>query len=137
MDDSKEEGSTVDDSDDVDGIDVSDDVSTDELFDQLRDQRRRYVLAYLDTRSRPVHLADLATELAHAESPDAEDVTERRQRHSIRLYHADLPKLADAGLVEFDREERTAELSDDGETVAARLDLLPDVTDVSTSGSSE
>lgn len=104
------------------------DADTDELFELLGDEHRRYVLAALDAAARPLHLADLATQLARAESGDA-DVAERRQQLSLHLYHADLPKLADAGLVAFDRDERTVALTDDGASLAARTEILPDVTE--------
>lgn len=69
----------------------------DALFEALADERRRYVLAYLDAGEEDVAtVPDLVDHVADEASVDD------RERVSVALHHAHLPKLADAGLVEFD-----------------------------------
>lgn len=90
----------------------------DEMFELLADRHRRYVLASLRDASTPVPLADLATELARVESGSDAGGMDRRQL-LIRLYHVHVPKLADAGLIEYHRERNTVELSADDEAIEA------------------
>lgn len=78
--------------------------STDVILDLLGSQRRRDVLACLTDADDPIALADLAadvgvreSERALSEIPDGEI-----QTISTSLYHTHLPKLADAGVIEYD-----------------------------------
>lgn len=90
----------------------------DDLLAALSDPERRLTLAVLRSRDADaVELEELATAVADrldradGDGPDAEDV-------ALRLHHHGLPKLADAGVVDYD--PRT-------ETVRSRdVDLLAD-----------
>lgn len=53
-------------------------------------------------RGEPVHLADLAGEIAREHPGDPEP-----ERVYVELYHVHVPKLEDAGLVAFDPDEKT------------------------------
>lgn len=93
----------------------------DVLFDALSHPSRRFVLARLDEADSAMALADLACDLATRERggeraavPD--DAIESAQ---IALYHVHVPKLADAGVVEFEPEHRTVALADGGSDLAA------------------
>lgn len=86
------------------------DLSLDDApVDVLTDRRRRRVLACLRERDAPMALADLARDVAaRASNASPADVSvDRARRVRIDLYHVHLPKLADAGLVAFDADERT------------------------------
>lgn len=85
----------------------------DVLFDLLSNRRRRYALAHLADRERPTALADLARAVAARENgvPTAEVTDEAVQRTRTSLHHAHLPKLADAGAVEFDRDRNRVRAS--------------------------
>ena len=69
----------------------------------LAAERRRRVLAVLEDRSAPVTLEELAVEVAARETglecPPGDTVTEV----TTSLHHVHLPKLADYGVVEYDR----------------------------------
>lgn len=95
------------------------DVGTDVLFDVLSDSRRRFVIACLREYATPMALGDLADELAIWEY-DAE-ITEipAAEVTSIyaSLYHTHIPKMADAGVVEYSQER-------DAVTLAASSDEL-------------
>ncbi|WP_049924765.1 DUF7344 domain-containing protein [Halopiger djelfimassiliensis] len=109
---------------------------TDATLDLLADRYRRAILQYLDERDsqQPVSLEDLADHVTLEEddrerSPltecsDALLGTRRRVRISLR--HVHLPKLAAAGVVDFDAETNTVTLCDDGRTLLARSDPAPE-----------
>ena len=81
---------------------------------ELDHPHRERLFRHLQGRDASVHLADLARELAR---PIALDGGERRRTETdadsiyVMLYHDHVPRLADAGIVEFDREEKTVWLA--------------------------
>ena len=81
----------------------------DELFDSLADGRRRLILDVLSHQFQAIHTETLARELGavEAELPEAEVPTETVERLLVELYHVQLPRLADAELVDYDREAGT------------------------------
>ncbi|QPV64576.1 hypothetical protein I7X12_08170 [Halosimplex litoreum] len=68
---------------------------TDELFAVLSSANRRFVLAHLSQRATPPALDPLAGALAEW----SDDLSHEDAR--IALHHVHLPKLEDAGLVEY------------------------------------
>lgn len=82
--------------------------------DTLSNGRRREALAALREAGEPLALADLAHDLVvggrgAATSAADFDAVERRY---VGLYHVDVPKLAAAGVVEFDAARRVVGLAD-------------------------
>lgn len=71
-------------------------------FDGLAHPRRRQILAALLDRSTPVTVPELA---------ERSQERSREEVHST-LRHVDLPKLADAGLVEYDADENQVSVPD-------------------------
>jgi DNA-binding transcriptional ArsR family regulator len=82
-------------------------------FDLLRDARRRGVLYMLKQNGRTT-IDELAHRIAAWQSTDGEESADP-VAVKTSLVHAHLPKLADAGAVEYDREETVVELADVGE----------------------
>lgn len=82
------------------------DVELDALFDVLSDSRRRFILTYLQEHDTPMALMDVVDELATWEhEADITDIPAKEVSSiSISLYHRHLPKMADAGIVEYTRE---------------------------------
>ncbi|MGQ4556072.1 DUF7344 domain-containing protein [Halobellus sp. GM3] len=76
----------------------------DTAFDLLSNGRRRFVLRRLQRRRDGVELSDLAEELAAAENdlPADELSAQQRKRTYVSLYQTHIPKLADAGVVDYD-----------------------------------
>ena len=78
----------------------------------LSSARRREVVAVLREAGTPLALADLAADLVEREAgpaagaPDYDAI----QRRYVMLYHTHVPKLVDAGLVEFDADRRVVSL---------------------------
>lgn len=86
---------------------------------------RKQVLAVLARAEDRLSLSDLARAVADAEDVCPGDGADRddEQSTTVMLYHCDLPKLADHGLVEWDDETREAVLTARGSTCTAALGL--------------
>lgn len=87
------------------------DVDLDEVLELLGNRRRRYVWLYLSEQSGPVSLQELSRVVAARESDvepaDVEDTVRKSVYTSLRQYHC--PKLAEHGLVRYDREAGVVE----------------------------
>lgn len=95
--------------------------SDDRIVSLQLDPRRQRVLASLEARTDPVDLDDLAVELAAStDRPLAEGVIERI---AIELHHVHLPKLADAGLVDYDAQRKVVRSVRESDAVAPYLRL--------------
>ena len=86
-------------------------LTRDRVFDILSSPRRRYVLYFLRTEPNPIQLTDLAEHVAAWENDTTVEAlsTQQRKRVYVSLYQTHLPKLAEAGLVNYD--EETGEVS--------------------------
>lgn len=80
--------------------------------DSLVHPRRRYVVSRLREAARPLELTELAEYVAEEEADAREDEVsvERVNDARIDLYHSHIPKLADVGLVRYDRKRKVVEL---------------------------
>lgn len=70
--------------------------------------RRRTVLDVVESETGSVTREALARELASREA-DGRPTEARIEEVTVRLHHHDLPKLCEAGLVEYDRDDGTVE----------------------------
>jgi len=95
-------------------------LSRDQVFDILSSPRRRYVLYYLREYGGPVELTDLAEKLAAWENDTTveELPPQARKRVYVSLYQTHVPKLQEAGLIEYD--------SDSGELWLAEANSVVD-----------
>lgn len=86
-----------------DGTDAAD-LGVDVAYDLLADQRRRHVLACLADQTNSIPLDDLAKDVAgrENEAPSAEIPDDEVETISLSLHHTHLPKLAAAGVVDYD-----------------------------------
>lgn len=80
-----------------------------EIFEAMTDQRRRYVLYFLQEEE----VADIETLAEHVAAWEQDITVEAVSEDEVTnvqidLFHTHLPKLQDAGLVEYDRRSRTA-----------------------------
>lgn len=88
--------------------------SRDTVLDLLSDRRRRCLLSVLADRNAPMSVAELAAEVAGREL-DAEPTevpAERTDSVAVTLHHNHLPRLADADLISYEPETKTAALTD-------------------------
>ncbi|AFZ72184.1 DUF7344 domain-containing protein [Natronobacterium gregoryi] len=83
----------------------------DRTLDALAPARRRTICGTLATRCDVVRVDDLVTALVTSE----DDPADERSSLTIALVHDHLPVLADVGLLEYDRTERTVALATDAD----------------------
>jgi len=83
------------------------------VFELLSNARRRFIIHYLDSQNGPVELNHLVQEVAAWENdkPKSELTQKERKRMYVSLYQMHIPKLDEAGLVNYDDEAQTVELS--------------------------
>lgn len=91
------------------------------VFDIVADDRRAHVVRVLaDAPEKTLALDRLVERVARR--ADGGDLLER-DRIAVRLHHVDLPKLSDAGVVEYDADDRTVRIltaATLGDWIAAR-----------------
>ncbi|SER67182.1 hypothetical protein SAMN04489841_4262 [Natrinema salaciae] len=114
-----------------DGNDGDDDteeqLTKGEIFEVLRNQRRRYVLQYLKQDDRPVELGDLAQQLAAWEyDTTLEGVTPaQRKRVYTTLQQTHLPKMDTTGILRFDSDRGVIEPTDRTRDISVYLEIVP------------
>ncbi|ELY95062.1 hypothetical protein C483_01821 [Natrialba hulunbeirensis JCM 10989] len=98
----------------------TDHVNADQVFGALADQRCRHVLRCLDEHETPIELAELADAVASRtyDDPVAEIPDRAVEQTYIALYHNHVPKLADSGLITYDRGRELVDTSVPFEPVA-------------------
>lgn len=94
---------------------LSDLPDSDGVYEALAHERRRRVLEILVEADRPLSLSDVARELHRRDAEDGavDPVDDRAREIHVELYHAHVPKLVDAGLVEHDRDAGTVAIAAD------------------------
>lgn len=102
----------------IDAADGSDGRTVDVVYDVLANKLRRHAVETLAETHPPVDGAALAESVATADAQEAPD-DQVRAVHA-KLYHVHLPKLRDAGLVEYDSDTDTVEaVADDLDDLAS------------------
>ncbi|WP_336023564.1 DUF7344 domain-containing protein [Halobellus salinisoli] len=85
--------------------------SLDVIFDVLRNRRRRLVMQAVEECNGETTLSDLAEHIGGIENdkpPEALNAQERKRVY-VGLYQCHLPKMHDAGAIEFDKDRGTVE----------------------------
>jgi len=91
----------------------------------VADRRRRKLLEHLRHNGNgEVQIDDLVDQLYQVESAATDDRQMSQDQLATQLHHSHLPKLADHGVIEHDRERGTIEYRPD-EQIEAVLDGLP------------
>jgi len=105
----------------------------DVVFEVLRASRRREVLRYLDAHGGEATIGAIAEYVAATENDvDRADVTyAQRKRAYVGLYQSHLPKMADLGVVRWDKERGFAELRDAAWWPLAYLNFEPEAREPS------
>jgi hypothetical protein len=100
----------------------------DVVFDMLKNERRRKVLKYIREEDGPFTLSELAEHIAALENDKdiaALNSTERKRVY-VGLYQCHLPRMADAGVIEFDRHRGTVRPGDNSEQLYPYIDVESD-----------
>lgn len=102
-------------------------LSKGEIFDVLQNERRRYVLQYLRRHGGPVDLGDLATQVAAWEYDVPTDQISGTQRKRVytTLQQTHLPRLHEAGIVDYDRDVGIIETTKHTEDLTVYLEIVP------------
>ena len=83
------------------------------IYSMISNDRRRYVLRFLQNEDREVHLREMAERVAAWENDEAvEAVTTKERRRvetALRQFH--IPKMDDAGFVTYDERRKTVRLA--------------------------
>jgi hypothetical protein len=103
-------------------------LSKGEIFDVLQNQRRRYVLQYLERFDEPVPLSDLATQVAAWEYqiPVEEVSNDQKKRVYTTLQQTHLDRMEEAGIVEYDHEENLITRTPHTEELTVYLEIVPE-----------
>lgn len=93
------------------------------VFDILQNQRRRFVLYHLDGRAAPVELGALVEQVAAWENDTTVSSVTATQRKRVydALQQVHLPRLQEAGLVEYDADTRTVSTTERVATLRGHL----------------
>jgi len=102
---------------DADSTEEVSQLSKDTLFGILKNQRRRDALRYLRDNDGSADLGELAEHIAAKENDiDVRQLSsDQRKRVYIGLYQCHLPKMDDAGVVDFEKNRGDIELLDPAE----------------------
>lgn len=101
-----------------------DTIDTDEIFEILRNGRRRVVLQYLQNNGQESTLRELTREVAARENgvEPAEITSKQRMRAYTGLRQSHLPKMDRAGVIDFDPDRGTVELRESATSVCKYMD---------------
>jgi len=99
-------------------------LSKDVIFELLKNRRRREVLAYLLEAEETVTLGELAEQIAAWENDTEVSAlsSDQRKRVYVALYQTHLPKMDDAGIVEYDQDRGLISLADNADLLMMYLD---------------
>jgi hypothetical protein len=102
----------------------------DQMFEILKNKRRRTVLHYLNENEGPVALGDLAEHVAAVENDTTVPQVTSRERKCVYvgLYQCHLPKMDDMDIVEFNQNRGRVELGPNAAQLQQYLDE-PEPTD--------
>ena len=97
----------------------SDPLSRESMFDLLSNRRRRILLTCLNEHGPTIALPDLAEEVAVREFDSrVTEIPEERVLHVYTsLYHVHVPKLVDAGVVEYEQERDLVRVTENARLV--------------------
>jgi hypothetical protein len=101
-------------------------LSYDTVFTTLSNRRRRYVLQFLQDNGGASELRDIAEHLAAWENDKAVDAITRKERRRVytALQQSHLPKMDDDGIVSFDRDRGTVEMTELAEELRVYLEVV-------------
>lgn len=104
--------------------------SLDLIYSLLSNSRRRFVIEYLHQHEESTTLSELAAQLAAQESDtDTESIADKQRKIVyVSLYQVHLPRLNDAGFIEYDADtgavtHRDTELIEHAVTITEELPL--------------
>ncbi|MGB9986735.1 DUF7344 domain-containing protein [Salarchaeum japonicum] len=103
-------------------------LTPDDVFRTMSNQRRRYAFDYLRSADSPVSLRDLSEYVASLENdvPVAELTGPERKRVYTALHQTHLPMMDSLGVVEYDRNRTTVQLTAAAREVELYVEVVPE-----------
>jgi hypothetical protein len=103
-------------------------IAPETVFEVLSNERRRYVLHHLKSMGERITVRELSEQVAAWENGiEVAAVTPKeRKRVYTALHQTHLPKMADVGVIDYDRDRGTLELTDAIETFDIYLEVVPE-----------
>lgn len=98
-------------------------LSLDDVFDLLSNARRRHVVELLHEHGGAMTFRELTDTVAERETGAPVSYDERKRVY-VSLRQSHLPRLADAGVVEYERDRGTVEVTELFETVRRPLEAV-------------
>lgn len=107
-----------------------------EVFELLSADRRQAVLLYLNATDGTADLGELAEHIASQECDcrPTELSSQQRKRVYVGLYQCHLPKMADAGVIEYDSDRGNVALNDRSDRLLQYLYFEEDQSSDETEG---
>jgi hypothetical protein len=99
---------------------IDSDLSATTIFELLTNERRQRALQYLTQAVGAVPISDLADQLTLLEG---DHIREQYERVCTSLVHVHLPKMADAGVVQYDLARETVNPQEAIEQITPYLEL--------------
>jgi len=102
----------------------SDALTKDVIFELLKNRRRREVLKYLLDAEETVTLGELAEQIAAWENDTTVNAlnSDQRKRVYVALYQTHLPKMDDAGIIDYDQDRGLVDLADNADLLVMYLE---------------
>ena len=103
-------------------------IAPETVFEVLSNERRRHVLDYLKRRAERVTVRDLSEQVAARENGiERREVTPKeRKRVYTALHQTHLPKMASVGVIDYDRDRGTLELTEAIAAFDIYLEIVPE-----------
>lgn len=107
-----------------------DELTLDEIFDILKNKRRRSVIEHLRTTDGPAELGDIAERIAATENDKSVSAItyDERKRVYVALYQCHLPRMDEMGIVAFNQSRGLVELTDQAPAIERFLDVTTEST---------
>ena len=99
-------------------------LSETDIHNLLRNDRRRHTIKCLQEHGREVMLRDLAEDIAELETEESPPPRNIRDSVYISLHQNHLPKLDDAGVVDYDQDRKTIRLKDSARAVDVYMEVV-------------
>lgn len=108
----------------------ADEFSLDDVLTVISNERRRYLLEYLQDSDGPVSLSDAAEQIAAWENDTTAEDVSYSQRKSVytSLLQFHCPKMDELGVIDFDQRDATVKLADENHRL--ELEVMPDDSEV-------
>ena len=97
-----------------------------EAFDILSNERRRHALHYLLAQDDGTEIGELSEQVAAWENgEELEQVTsDERRRVYVSLHQTHLPRMDDAGILQYENSRDTIELTERGESLRVYMEVV-------------